>query len=83
MYAIRSYYVWLAEPGKNVLMSLVLYPEFLNATRQFLISKAVSVAIAEVLEKYTGNIKIKWPNDIYANGRKLAGILIENRNNFV
>ena len=43
------------------------------------LSLAVAVSVAKVLSyKYpTLDIKIKWPNDIYINGRKLSGILIE------
>jgi BirA family biotin operon repressor/biotin-[acetyl-CoA-carboxylase] ligase len=44
----------------------------------FLISQLVSVAIKNALDEYCSNISIKWPNDIYWNNKKLAGILIEN-----
>jgi BirA family biotin operon repressor/biotin-[acetyl-CoA-carboxylase] ligase len=39
---------------------------------------AVSLGISDALVPYTDNLKIKWPNDIYAGGRKLGGILIKN-----
>jgi len=42
------------------------------------LSQLVSVAIKNTLEVYTSNVTIKWPNDIYWNDKKLAGILIEN-----
>ena len=38
----------------------------------------ISVAILDVLKKYNINTKIKWPNDILVNNKKIAGILIEN-----
>ncbi len=38
----------------------------------------ISVAILDSLTKYKISAKIKWPNDILVNGKKVAGILIEN-----
>lgn len=36
------------------------------------------IAISSVLKKYKIDCGIKWPNDVYINGKKLSGILIEN-----
>lgn len=69
---------WESEKAKNLLFSFVLYPEFLEANRQFLISQIVSLAIKEELDTYTKDISIKWPNDIYWKNKKIAGILIEH-----
>lgn len=69
---------WESEKGKNLIFSLVLYPEFLPLEKNFLLSKAVSLGIANYLQAKTNHIKIKWPNDIYYQNNKLAGILIEN-----
>lgn len=69
---------WESEAGKNLLFSVILYPRFLDAGRQFYLSKIVSLALVEMLQKEAGDVKIKWPNDIYAGNRKIAGILIEN-----
>lgn len=69
---------WESEPGKNLLFSFVLFPEFLEARRQFLISQIVSLAIKEELDNYTSDISIKWPNDIYWKDKKICGILIEH-----
>ncbi|WP_294539263.1 biotin--[acetyl-CoA-carboxylase] ligase [uncultured Bacteroides sp.] len=69
---------WESEPYKNLLFSLVLYPTFLEARQQFLISQMVSLAIKEILDEYTPDISIKWPNDIYWKEKKICGILIEN-----
>jgi BirA family biotin operon repressor/biotin-[acetyl-CoA-carboxylase] ligase len=73
--------VWESEAGKNITASLVLYPSFLPLEKQFLLSKAISLAIYDLLHKnfpFGADIRIKWPNDIYADGKKIAGILIEN-----
>jgi BirA family biotin operon repressor/biotin-[acetyl-CoA-carboxylase] ligase len=69
---------WESEPGKNLTFSIVLYPEFLEIRRQFQLSKVVSLGIYSALNKYVKELRIKWPNDIYAGELKLAGILIEN-----
>lgn len=69
---------WEAEEGKNLLFSFVLYPTFLEARRQFILSQIVSLSIKEELEMWTGDITIKWPNDIYWKNKKICGILIEN-----
>lgn len=69
---------WESERDKNLLFSMLLYPGFLEAGKQFYISKIVSLALAEVLKKHLIKVKIKWPNDIYADEKKIAGILIEN-----
>ncbi len=69
---------WESEAEKNFLMSLILYPRFLEAGKQFSISKAISLALVKWLEIETENVAIKWPNDIYVGDKKIAGILIEN-----
>lgn len=69
---------WESEEGQNLLFSFVLYPTFLEARRQFILSQIVSLAIKEELILLTDGITIKWPNDIYWKERKICGILIEN-----
>ena len=69
---------WYSGKGENLLFSFLLYPRFIQAKDQFIISRIVSLAIIRVLQQYTENITIKWPNDIYWNDKKIAGILIEN-----
>lgn len=69
---------WQSEAGKNLTCSFVLYPEFLAASDQFYISKVVSLAVADLVGLYTDKVSIKWPNDIYAGDKKIAGLLIEN-----
>lgn len=72
--------IWESEAGKNLTCSVLLYPVFLEPQRQFLLTVAVSVAVAQALEDYTSApVRIKWPNDIYVGNRKIAGMLIENQ----
>ncbi|MDO9153210.1 MAG: biotin--[acetyl-CoA-carboxylase] ligase [Paludibacter sp.] len=69
---------WESEPKKNLLFSILLYPHHIDIEEQFIISQIVSNAIWNVLSDYCKEVKIKWPNDIYVNDGKIAGILIEN-----
>ncbi|HHU96777.1 MAG TPA: biotin--[acetyl-CoA-carboxylase] ligase [Petrimonas sp.] len=69
---------WSSEKGKNLLFSLLLYPKELKANEQFILSRIASLAIKRVLDRITGDICIKWPNDIYWKEKKMAGMLIEN-----
>ena len=71
---------WESEVGKNLTFSLALDMGFLPAERQFLLSEAVPLGIIEVLDTLlpSEKLSIKWPNDIYFENRKLAGILINS-----
>ncbi|MDT0648752.1 biotin--[acetyl-CoA-carboxylase] ligase [Autumnicola edwardsiae] len=70
---------WVSNPGENLTFS-ILYPhEQLAVVDQFLLSAAVALAIADVLEQHQiPKIRVKWPNDIMSASYKLCGILIEN-----
>ena len=69
---------WESEASRNLLFSMVLYPQRVTVDNQFLLSQLVSLGIKEALDEYTDGITVKWPNDIYWNDKKLVGILIEN-----
>lgn len=69
---------WESEDCRNITFSFVLYPTFIEARRQFILSQIVSLSIKEELDQWTEGISIKWPNDIYWNEKKICGILIEN-----
>jgi BirA family transcriptional regulator, biotin operon repressor / biotin---[acetyl-CoA-carboxylase] ligase len=70
---------WFTEAGKNLSFSILLKPTFLLLNDQFALTQAISLGVAKALSYVAGEgIKIKWPNDIYYNNRKLGGILIEN-----
>ena len=69
---------WESEKGKNLLISIVLYPEFVPVQNQFEISKVIALSVCEVVSLFVENVSIKWPNDIYVGNQKIAGILIEN-----
>jgi BirA family transcriptional regulator, biotin operon repressor / biotin---[acetyl-CoA-carboxylase] ligase len=69
---------WESEDSKNLLISIVLFPSMINPADQFLISMTVSLGICDFLRRHIPQCSIKWPNDIYVNNDKIAGILIEN-----
>lgn len=69
---------WESEAGKNLLFSIILYPDMINPSEQFIISMAVSLGIYDFVSRHTGRSKVKWPNDIYVDNDKIAGILIES-----
>ena len=69
---------WLSTRGENLMFSIVLKPEALEAGNQFVICEAASLSIVWLLAKYSINAEIKWPNDIYVDNKKICGILIEN-----
>ena len=72
--------VWESEDGKNLLFSIALDMSFLKAENQFILTQIVSVTMINVLKNYLPeeSLSIKWPNDIYFNDKKIAGILIKN-----
>ncbi len=71
--------VWQAEPGKNLTFSLFWQGVNLSVEEQFMITEFISLVLVEALGRFGIEGKIKWPNDIYVNDKKIAGILIENQ----
>ena len=70
---------WWSEPYQNLAISIVLLPDFLAAKNQFLLNQAISLGVYDTVKACTdGEVRIKWPNDIYVGNRKVAGILIQN-----
>jgi BirA family biotin operon repressor/biotin-[acetyl-CoA-carboxylase] ligase len=69
---------WESEHGKNLLVSIILYPGSVKPDEQFLISMSISLGICDFINRYYQGSKIKWPNDIYIKDDKIAGILIES-----
>lgn len=69
---------WESETGKNLTFSLVLYPRFIPAREQFILSMLISLSVRDALSLHTDGMCVKWPNDIYQKERKMCGILIEN-----
>lgn len=69
---------WTAPPGKALLYSAVLRP---LEERHAMLPLAVPLAVSKAAEELQPEIecRVKWPNDVLIEGKKLAGILIEAR----
>lgn len=71
---------WLSEPNANLTFSVIFFPEYLHIKDSFYLNIIASLAIAKTLKHFLPekNIRVKWPNDIYIDNKKVCGILIEN-----
>lgn len=69
--------VWESERGKNVTFSIKCAPQGLPVVRQYVMLEAGAIAVRDGLEKYVGEITIKWPNDVYYRDSKISGTLSE------
>lgn len=69
---------WDSATGDNLTFSTVLAPTFLPVDEQFLLSEVVALALTETFARHGIEAKIKWTNDIYAEDRKIVGVLIEH-----
>lgn len=74
---------WESEAGKNLTFSLILKPDFLPVADQFRITQTVSLAVIDTLKpllpQWHGQLRIKWPNDIYVGTSKICGMLISHK----
>lgn len=71
---------WISDNSRNACVSIVLKPEIENYPYSNL-TQYLSAILCEVLEeKYKVKPEIKWPNDIFVEGAKMAGILCEAKN---
>lgn len=68
---------WESDRGKNLLVSILIHPFNVPASRQFVLLQAAALAIKKTLEQYAQGFSIKWPNDIYYNDSKISGTLSE------
>jgi len=70
---------WHSVANKNLTFTLVLPKLNMQVGQQFMLNKAVGLALLQTVSTLIGDVKIKWPNDIYYKNKKLAGILVENQ----
>ena len=71
--------IWSSEPFSSLTFSILLKPIFLPISNTYDISICIALAIHDCLNELRPGFKIKWPNDIYFENKKVAGILIENQ----
>ncbi len=70
---------WLSPPGSGICLSVAYQSQTQHIAG---LNLAVACGLADLLKHHAGHqprapIKIKWPNDLYWQGKKLAGLLVE------
>ena len=76
----RTGHSWIDNNAENILFSIIIKdPNIINSYKQ--LSIAMGVIILNFLKSYISedNISLKWPNDVYVNGKKICGILLQGR----
>ena len=70
---------WLSRPGDGIYCSYVFFQENVLVSSQFVFNMSMAVAVADfIASKIDKEVKIKWPNDVLVDHKKIAGLLIEN-----
>lgn len=69
---------WHAPPGAGLLFSVLLRP-YVPAGRLSTLSLVAGVAVAEAMEQLGLCPRLKWPNDVWLDGKKVAGVLVQSR----
>lgn len=67
---------WMSPKGKGIWMTIILKPH-IAPSEASKITLAAAYALCTALDKCGLDVRIKWPNDIVVNGKKLCGILTE------
>ena len=70
---------WQASASKNILLSIA--HQFTGPVAKLSgLSLVTALALVDALEQFgVDQLAVKWPNDVYLDGKKLAGILIQNQ----
>lgn len=76
----RLNHKWLSDRGENLMMSAVLDVAALDVAHAATLPLAAGLAVVKTVKSILGegaDVKLKWPNDVYVSGLKIAGILCE------
>ncbi|MBP6672005.1 MAG: biotin--[acetyl-CoA-carboxylase] ligase [Bacteroidetes bacterium] len=69
---------WISTKGMNLLLSVILYPEF-NIEKTALLPLIGSLAVSDAVDALTGlTTSCKWPNDVLIGHKKFCGMLLES-----
>lgn len=68
---------WFSDKNKNLLVSFYFKPN-LPASQQFIFNQYFAVTTLQFVQQFIPEVRIKWPNDLYIQGKKLAGDLTEH-----
>lgn len=76
---------WLSPPGANLMMSVVLSVDGLDPARVSTLPLVVGLAVVRALKPVLpgAEVELKWPNDVFVDGRKISGILCERQGDAV
>ena len=72
---------WFSDVDKNISLSLFLPFSALPVKSHFILNKSICLVLRDFIASLLPQlqVKIKWPNDIYINNKKIAGILVQNQ----
>jgi BirA family biotin operon repressor/biotin-[acetyl-CoA-carboxylase] ligase len=68
---------WTSPPGSGVIVSVLLRPDSVPAARWVWLPLLVGLAVDATVQECGVDSRLKWPNDVLVDGRKIAGILLE------
>lgn len=69
---------WFSVAGESLCFSLLLRPVNKNPEQCPQLALILGLSLAQTMEKMGFQPQLKWPNDVYLNGKKIAGILLES-----
>ena len=69
---------WESDRAQNLLLSTIFYPKFLRLSESYRLTMSVCLGICDFLETLGFQPKIKWPNDVLIEGKKVSGTLLES-----
>lgn len=70
---------WTSVPDENIAVSIILRHIQLKPMQQAYLNMAMAIGVCDLISEATSmNAKIKWPNDIYLDNKKVCGLLIHN-----
>lgn len=74
---------WLAPPGSALLLSMLLHPT-LCCRRPVVLTLWAALVVCRIIEEHLRlTPQLKWPNDVLIDGKKVCGILVEQRQDWV
>lgn len=69
---------WFSVPGESLTFSLLLRPAKKYPEQCPQLALMLGLTLAQTMENMGFKPQLKWPNDVYLHGKKIAGILLEN-----
>ena len=67
---------WWAKQGENLLMSMIMLPDY-DVSRAWELAFVAALAVSDAIEAFGLMSQLKWPNDVVIGGCKVAGTLVE------